>query len=244
MVNNENHVICPECSSELPAGTRFCTECGAKVEGTGKVINSDGKVTCPKCGTELPSNAGFCTSCGAKIQKQTMNPVSVGQDVFCPECSAKVPPGTRFCTECGCEISPQTVQEKIQLDDDPIDSVKKTGKGFLRGVGGFLDKAAASIDDATQTGPNYQRKSYSENPQPAAHVESVKGTGKGFLRDVGGFIDKAASDVSNKKETETGGYLVCEKCGGYYELEEGESPEDFDLCNCGGRLKYVKDLEN
>jgi hypothetical protein len=34
-------------------------------------------------------------------------------------------------------------------------------------------------------------------------------------------------------------YIVCEKCGGYYELKEGESPDDFDSCACGGNLKYV-----
>ncbi|WP_162530331.1 hypothetical protein [Methanobacterium paludis] len=34
------------------------------------------------------------------------------------------------------------------------------------------------------------------------------------------------------------GYLKCEKCGGYYELQEGESPEDFEECECGGKLKY------
>jgi len=36
------------------------------------------------------------------------------------------------------------------------------------------------------------------------------------------------------------GYLKCEKCGGYYELQEGESPDDFDVCECGGKLGYVK----
>lgn len=34
------------------------------------------------------------------------------------------------------------------------------------------------------------------------------------------------------------GYLVCETCNGYYQLQEGESPSDFDLCECGGHLKY------
>jgi uncharacterized membrane protein YeaQ/YmgE (transglycosylase-associated protein family) len=33
-------------------------------------------------------------------------------------------------------------------------------------------------------------------------------------------------------------YLVCDKCGGYYELKDGESPEDFDdECECGGKLE-------
>jgi hypothetical protein len=41
------------------------------------------------------------------------------------------------------------------------------------------------------------------------------------------------------------GYLVCDKCGGYYELQPGESPDDFDLtCNCGGELKFHNSLNN
>jgi hypothetical protein len=39
-------------------------------------------------------------------------------------------------------------------------------------------------------------------------------------------------------------YLVCEKCGGYYELKEGESPQDFeDTCPCGGNLLYVDPVD-
>ena len=39
------------------------------------------------------------------------------------------------------------------------------------------------------------------------------------------------------------GYLICEKCGGYYELQRGEKPEEFDSkCECGGELKYVETL--
>ena len=34
------------------------------------------------------------------------------------------------------------------------------------------------------------------------------------------------------------GYLICEECGGYYKLQPGEYLEDFDRCQCGGRLKY------
>ncbi len=38
------------------------------------------------------------------------------------------------------------------------------------------------------------------------------------------------------------GYLVCEECGGYYELQEGESIEDFGTCQCGGNLKYARSV--
>lgn len=40
------------------------------------------------------------------------------------------------------------------------------------------------------------------------------------------------------------GYLVCDKCEGYYELEPGESPDDFSgECECGGNLIYSESLE-
>lgn len=39
------------------------------------------------------------------------------------------------------------------------------------------------------------------------------------------------------------GYLVCEKCKGRYELQDGESPNDFESCECGGSLKYFENEE-
>lgn len=38
-------------------------------------------------------------------------------------------------------------------------------------------------------------------------------------------------------------YLICQKCGGYYELEDDESPEDFDRCRCGGKLIHTEHLD-
>ena len=39
------------------------------------------------------------------------------------------------------------------------------------------------------------------------------------------------------------GYLICDKCEGYYKLKPGESPEDFlRRCNCGGYLNYSLSL--
>ncbi len=37
-------------------------------------------------------------------------------------------------------------------------------------------------------------------------------------------------------------YLICDKCKGYYELQEGESLDDFKACQCGGKLEYVEEL--
>ena len=38
------------------------------------------------------------------------------------------------------------------------------------------------------------------------------------------------------------GYLICDKCEGYYELQPGERMGDFDKCRCGGELRWVAKL--
>jgi hypothetical protein len=39
-------------------------------------------------------------------------------------------------------------------------------------------------------------------------------------------------------------YLVCDKCGGHYELQSGEKAEDFDLvCECGGKIEYKESIQ-
>jgi hypothetical protein len=41
------------------------------------------------------------------------------------------------------------------------------------------------------------------------------------------------------------GYLKCDKCERYYELQPGESPEDFKKeCDCGGKFRYVENPED
>ncbi len=39
------------------------------------------------------------------------------------------------------------------------------------------------------------------------------------------------------------GYLICQDCGGYYKLENGESKEDFVSCECHGSLIYVENID-
>ena len=47
---------CSNCSSENPAGTRFCAECGNPFPAK-----------CPKCGAEYSPPAKFCRDCGAPL---------------------------------------------------------------------------------------------------------------------------------------------------------------------------------
>nr|WP_243687089.1 hypothetical protein [Methanobacterium formicicum] len=40
------------------------------------------------------------------------------------------------------------------------------------------------------------------------------------------------------------GYLICGKCKSYYELQSGESVKDFAReCKCGGKLRYVENMD-
>lgn len=40
------------------------------------------------------------------------------------------------------------------------------------------------------------------------------------------------------------GYLLCDKCRGYYKLKSDESPRDFtNKCSCGGKIRFSKNID-
>ena len=51
---------CPKCMFENPEGSKFCLECGGKIE-----------IKCPHCNQVLPAEAKFCNECGRDIMKRT-----------------------------------------------------------------------------------------------------------------------------------------------------------------------------
>lgn len=55
--------------------------------------------------------------------------------------------------------------------------------------------------------------------------------------------EKGESEELLKSEEKNHGFLVCKDCNGYYELQEGEYPEDFEQCECNGELKYVMNFD-
>lgn len=54
---NQNAAMCNKCNAQILAGSKFCLECGEKVNE---------KLFCTNCGENLPSNAKFCLKCGTK----------------------------------------------------------------------------------------------------------------------------------------------------------------------------------
>ena len=83
-------VKCPKCGAANVGDSKFCNECGAKMEVAAETV------PCVKCEAQLPAGAKFCNHCGAKQEKPK-----------CPNCQHEVAPGTKFCNECGTKIEQQ-----------------------------------------------------------------------------------------------------------------------------------------
>ena len=51
---------CPNCHTKIQAGSKFCLECGNKIEIKKHAF-------CSECGAAITSDAKFCSGCGSKI---------------------------------------------------------------------------------------------------------------------------------------------------------------------------------
>jgi len=49
--------VCPQCQAQVPAGAKFCNNCGAKLI-----------TVCPKCGANVRPGSKFCSECGHALQ--------------------------------------------------------------------------------------------------------------------------------------------------------------------------------
>ena len=76
-------IVCPNCQSEVPQNSKFCLECGTKIE-----ILAENEMTCPVCGKKT-GKGKFCMECGAPLVAK------------CRNCGSELPSGAKFCLECG-----------------------------------------------------------------------------------------------------------------------------------------------
>ena len=92
-----NRVICPSCGKSVPAGTKFCSYCGAPMEHTpvAAAVPAEPQVHdgerqmggeqmcgaerhCPNCGEVIEPGAKFCVKCGTRIDAGEQKPAEAG----------------------------------------------------------------------------------------------------------------------------------------------------------------------
>lgn len=59
---SDEWMSCPSCHAQIKKGSKFCSECGTKVE----VVPPKSKF-CPQCGTPAEEGMKFCAECGTKL---------------------------------------------------------------------------------------------------------------------------------------------------------------------------------
>ena len=75
---------CSACHQPIPGGTKFCPNCGAKVQPAGTI-------PCPGCQQPVPVGSKFCPNCGGKVEVEKKK---------CA-CGAELDPNAKFCPQCG-----------------------------------------------------------------------------------------------------------------------------------------------
>lgn len=221
--DNLELIICSECNTENSKENNFCLNCGKPLKKTEK--SSVDRIICPSCGSTLDSRLKFCTDCGAKIEEPDNTIEEPGSTLEepvttlenCPVCYVKLEPELKYCRACGAEVAPAKAKK-----EEPEQN--------------FGEKSKSDVNNI---------------------ADSVLSTGKDIVKGIDGLIKDAASSLDNRdkskiKEEEPTkprikprfkkphpGYLVCNRCSGYYELQPGESADDFiEECECGGKLEH------
>jgi class 3 adenylate cyclase/tetratricopeptide (TPR) repeat protein len=64
-------VICSNCETENPVGTKFCKECGTRLG-----------LVCASCGNALLPDAKFCSECGTNVAAVTSGPAGAARTAF------------------------------------------------------------------------------------------------------------------------------------------------------------------
>ena len=102
------------CGADLPAGAKFCSQCGRVVSETQE------KRFCQYCGSALYPGSAFCGKCGKRVivvaaAVSAAPPVEDRQPKkkkvpkgTCPSCGAVLYPGAAFCGKCRTPVPPSS----------------------------------------------------------------------------------------------------------------------------------------
>lgn len=91
-------LTCSACGAVNAEGTKFCQNCGGKLEPPAPVV-PEGNI-CPGCGAANEAGVKFCRECGSKLEAPAPAP-EVPAKRFCTSCGTEMAPGVKFCPQCG-----------------------------------------------------------------------------------------------------------------------------------------------
>jgi predicted amidophosphoribosyltransferase len=86
------------------------------------MVNNSSQLICPKCSASLPNNAQFCTECGTPIVKPAHNTTTT-----------------------------QRSTNPTIANEDPIESLKESGKDFMNEIGSLFQNAGQSPKKSAQS---------------------------------------------------------------------------------------------
>ena len=133
-MRSEADVTCQKCGYRNSHNSRFCGDCGNRIDGV-----------CASCGHGNEPRAKFCNRCGQDLtgegRRSTSGPPSgapaSGANV-CPRCLRPNEPGSQFCYHCG-----------LPLEGEAARAAPGTIGAFEHGApGGFWVRVVAAIIDS------------------------------------------------------------------------------------------------
>ncbi len=92
-------ITCQECGTANAEGTKFCCNCGTKLEIP--VPKEPESLVCSSCGAANNPGTKFCCECGTKLE---IPAPAEPEKKICPNCGTEAAPGVKFCNECGTRL--------------------------------------------------------------------------------------------------------------------------------------------
>ena len=116
-----NKVTCPSCGKSVPAGTKFCSFCGAPMEQTpvATAVPTEPQVH----GGER--QMGGEQMCGDERPMGDDKP-QMGGERHCPNCGEVIEPGAKFCVKCGTRIDDEA-QKSVEIGDSGSSEIGDSG---------------------------------------------------------------------------------------------------------------------
>lgn len=133
-----NRVICPSCGKSVPAGTKFCSYCGAPMEQTPVAVAVPAEPQVHGGERQM----GGEQMCGDERPMGDDKPQVRGER-HCPNCGEVIEPGAKFCVKCGTRMD--AGEQKLAETGDSGSS--ETGDSGASEIG---DSCSAEAGDSAE----------------------------------------------------------------------------------------------